>query len=58
LDDDEWWEEDPPPILPPLAMAEVTVTVTDNPITAELLGPNGKVLRQWRARPPFGFRVP
>jgi hypothetical protein len=58
LDDDEWWEDDPPPILQALDMTQVQVEVTENPITAELLGPDGKVLRQWRERPPFGFRVP
>ena len=32
------------------------VTVTENPVVAELLGPDGKPIRQWTERPPFGFQ--
>lgn len=32
------------------------LTVMDNPVTAELLGPKGEPIRQWRERPPFGYR--
>ncbi len=35
---------------------DLTFEVTDNPVVAELLGPDGQVLRQWTERPPFGFR--
>lgn len=34
----------------------IDVTVTDNPVTHELLGPDGEVIRQWTERPPIGFR--
>jgi hypothetical protein len=53
--DDEWCDE--PPVLQPLDMTQVQVEVSDNPIVAELLGPDGEVLRQWRERPPFGFQT-
>jgi hypothetical protein len=33
------------------------VDVSDNPVVAELLGPDGQVLRRWCERPPFGFRA-
>lgn len=36
---------------------EAELTVTDNPIVATLLGPKGEPIRQWRARPPIGFRL-
>lgn len=52
-DDDEWDEDEP--LLEPLAMTEVEVTVTENPVVATLLGPNGETIREWRQRPPFGF---
>ena len=32
------------------------VIETDNPIVATLLGPDGSTIRQWRERPPFGYR--
>jgi hypothetical protein len=57
VDDDEEWWDDPPPILEPMAMTQVQVEVTENPVVAELLGPGGEVLRQWRERPPFGFQT-
>lgn len=53
--DDDGWEEEPEPLLEPLAMTEVQVIVTDNPVVATLLGPDGAVLAQRRARPRFGF---
>lgn len=34
----------------------VMVEVTDNPVVAELLDADGNVIRQWRERPPIGFR--
>ena len=34
------------------------LAVTDNPVVATLLGPNGAPIRQWRERPPFGFQKP
>jgi hypothetical protein len=43
----EWYAPDVP---------DLSLEVTDNPVVAELLGPDGAVVRQWRARPPFGFR--
>jgi hypothetical protein len=55
LNDDEDWDESQP-LLEPLSFTEVHVVVSENPVVAELLGPDGKTLRQWRARPPFGFR--
>lgn len=51
---DEDWDE-PEPLVGPLALTEIIVEVTENPIVAELLGPDGNVLRQWRERPQFGF---
>lgn len=33
----------------------IDVEVTDNPVIAELLGPDGSPIRQWRARPVIGF---
>jgi hypothetical protein len=53
---EDWYWEEPEPVLAPMDMTQVQVTMTDNPIVAELLGPNGDVLRQWRERPPVGFR--
>ena len=35
---------------------EVSFEVTDNPVVAQLLGPDGEPIRQWRERPPFGYR--
>lgn len=55
---DEDWFDEPEPILGPLALTEVTVDVSDNPVVAELLGPDGKVLLEVRERPPFGFQLP
>lgn len=37
---------------PPL----LTVEMSDNPVVAELLGPDGSVLRQWVEREPIGYR--
>lgn len=37
-------------------MTDIGVTVTDNPVLGELLGPDGAVIRQVRERPPIGFR--
>lgn len=34
---------------------DLTFDVTENPVVAELLGPDGEPLRQWRERPPFGL---
>ena len=34
------------------------VEVTDNPIVAVLLGPDGEVVRAWTERPPVGFAYP
>lgn len=52
-DDDEWDEDEP--LLKPLAMTEVEVIVTDNPVVARLLGPTGETIRERRERRPFGF---
>lgn len=49
----EW--DDEPLLGPPVAEQ---VIETENPIVAELLGPDGAPIRQWRARPPFGFQKP
>lgn len=35
---------------------DMEFTVSENPVVSELLGPDGEVIRQWRERPPFGFR--
>lgn len=53
---EDWDWEEAEPLLGPLDFAGVQVVVTDNPIVAVLLGPNGEVLREWRERRPFGFR--
>lgn len=37
-------------------VATPDLEVTDNPVVATLLGPNGATLRQWRERPLFGFQ--
>lgn len=50
---DDLWDE---PYCGAPSLEDITVTVTDNPVVAELLGPDGDVIRQWRERPPFGFR--
>ena len=44
---DEWHEYEAP---------DLTLHVSENPVVAELLDADGGVLRQWRERPPFGFR--
>lgn len=33
----------------------LTLEVTDNPVIAELYGPDGQVTAQVRERPPIGF---
>lgn len=44
---DEWeWDDMPAP----------QVDDIENPVIHELLGPDGKVIRQWTARPSVGFR--
>lgn len=45
---DEWVEFEAPD--------SIEVEVTDNPIVATLLGPDGEPLAQFTERPPFGFR--
>lgn len=35
----------------------LTFDVSDNPVIAELLGPDGEVLRQWVEREPIGFKA-
>lgn len=35
---------------------ELTVEMSDNPVVAELLGPDGNVIRQWVEREPIGYR--
>ena len=37
------------------SLDDVELTVSDNPVVATLLGPDGKPIRQWRERPPFGY---
>lgn len=44
---DQVFEFDPP---------DLTVIETDNPVIAELLGPDGQVIRQWLEREPIGYR--
>jgi hypothetical protein len=44
----EWVE----PVIP-----QFELTVTDNPVVAELLGPDGEPVTIWQEREPFGFRV-
>lgn len=56
-DGEDWDDSEQPLLLEPLALTEIQVTVTENPVVRELLGPDGKTLRQWRERPSFGFRV-
>ncbi len=34
------------------------VDVTENPVVAELLGPDGSVIAQLLERPPIGFALP
>lgn len=34
----------------------IEVDYVENPVVYELLGPDGKVIRQWTERPPAGFR--
>lgn len=36
---------------------EVVVEITDNPVKAQLLGPDGEPIRQWLQREPIGYRV-
>lgn len=50
-----WWWRDGQD-RDPGAAPEPTLHETENPITKTLLGPDGKPLRQWRERPPFGYR--
>jgi hypothetical protein len=47
---DDWHTDHPQPDL----------TETENPVVAELLGPRGETIRQWRERRtvPFGFQRP
>lgn len=54
--DDEW--DDEGPIVGPPMPAEVIET--ENPVVAELLGPDGAPIRQWRERRtvPVGFQRP
>lgn len=46
----EWDHDTDPP--------DLEVIVTDNPVVAVLFGPDGRPIRQWRARPPLGFQLP
>jgi hypothetical protein len=48
-----WEDEEPAAPEPPM----LEVFETDNPIVAELLDAEGIPIRQWRERPPFGFRL-
>lgn len=41
-------EFDPPDLI---------VEMSDNPVVAELLGPDGEVIRQWVEREPIGYRM-
>lgn len=50
-EDEEWIDSG----VEPMAWTGINVDVTENPVVAELLGPDGDVIRQWRERPPFGF---
>jgi hypothetical protein len=50
------WGEDLYRPSPAEAMASIEVEVSHNPIVAELLGPDGEVIRRWRERPPIGFQ--
>lgn len=52
--DDDWCDE------PPIEYPRPELTETENPVVAELLGPHGEAIRQWRERPtvPFGFQRP
>lgn len=51
--EEEWTRTSHP--IEPLGMAEVNVTVTENPVVVRLLGPSGETIREWRERPTFGF---
>lgn len=37
-------------------MATIEVTLTDNPVVAVLLGPDGEPILEVRERPPIGYR--
>lgn len=54
LPDDDWEEADETPPDPP----ELEVEVSENPVIATLLGPDGQVIRTLLARPPVGFALP
>lgn len=54
--DPSWWpdsDDSPSPAEP----AWPEVEVTDNPVTATLLGPDGSILLELREREPIGFRL-
>lgn len=52
---DPWEEESVDDAVPPPALE---VEVSENPILATLLGPDGEVIRTLLARPPIGFALP
>ena len=52
--DDDWCDE------PAIEYPRPDLIETENPVVAELLGPDGAPIRQWRERRtiPFGFQRP
>lgn len=51
----DFYDDEPDPYV---QAPHLEVWVTDNPVVAELLGPDGEVITQWRERPPIGFDYP
>ncbi len=52
-DPEEWDEEGPRPA----ELAWPEVYVSDNPVVAVLLGPDGEPIRTFLEREPIGFRI-
>ena len=55
----DWWpdKDDVDDGPQPADAPELEVEVSDNPVVATLLGPDGEVLVEVREREPIGFRI-